>query len=280
MLNTDIRLVGEMHLSSGLNASGALMKEGGSEILSSGTRDTRAAVSGSSARQDVRGWASDSAVRDASQQHVSANANVLNTDIQSVGERHLSSGAFGSGVLVKAGGSEVVSPGARDSAATVHGFQIVGEGGVVNAVSVLDGGLQDVAGTTSGTIVSSGASLAVQNGGTALSAQVLAGGTETVLSGGTDSGAFVSGLSARQYVQGGGSAVSATVSAGGQQHVLSGADVQSTFIGSAGEVHLSSGVAVNAFHGSAYGSEVISAGTQDANALIVGFPRSSAQAER
>ena len=81
-------------------------------------------------------------------------------------------------------------------------------------------------------------------------------------------------------MQGGGSAVSAIVSAGGQQHVLSGADVQSTFIGSAGEVHLSSGVAVNAFHGSAYGFEVISAGTQDANALIVGFPRSSAQAER
>jgi len=64
------------------------------------------------------------------------------------------------------------------------------------------------------------------------------------------------GISVRQNAQGGDARFKA-VNAGDQQHMLSGVGVQSIFIGSTGEVHLSSGVAVEAFRVSAFGSEVI-----------------------
>ncbi len=56
-----------------------------------------------------------------------------------------------------------------------------------------------------------------------------------------------------------------------------GADILSAFIGSAGEVHLSNGVAVSAFRVAPFGSEIIPFGAAEAHAFVEGFQIAAAR---
>jgi autotransporter passenger strand-loop-strand repeat protein len=186
-------------------------------------------------------------------------------------------GGTDSGTTISNGGNETVLSGglAWSTTALSIGVLNVLAGGA--AIGTMDnGGADVVSGNTVGTLVGSSGIEAVFGPGTSLSATVLAGGIQYVLSGGrasgtTDSGGadivLAAGIASGTEVAGGGTEVassggtltSTTVLAGGIQYVLSGGTASSTTDADGVDIVLAGGVERGATVSSG-GIEVASSG--------------------
>lgn len=172
--------------------------------------------------------------------------------VESGGILEVDSGAVASGVTVLSGGELLLSGGAVTDL-------VVSSGGseVVNT-DVLPGE------TLKGAIVSSGAMLTVYGGGLAVSTVIRNGGLENLH--GSATGTVVSGQSATQYVLSGGHANGTTVKDGGSVEVLSGGVVDGAIVQS-GKIVVSGG-ATSLTRISGSGFEIVEAGGLAENVVV------------
>jgi autotransporter passenger strand-loop-strand repeat protein len=204
---------GGQYANSGGLASGAVIRGGGFQAVYGGTA-TATMVSGGSQFVASGGKAIGTIVRSGGWLDAFSAGTSSRTTISKGGSETVSSGSIANVTTIDSGGTEVVSAGGRASGGTVAsgGKQIVESGGVAIGVTVklggsqtvfaggttrgtvLSGGTETVHGTASDTILDSGGSAVVLNGGKA-SGGTINGGLIEVVSGGTASGTvtFVSG---------------------------------------------------------------------------------------
>jgi len=189
----------------------------------------------------------------------------------SVGGTMQMSGAATS-ITIGSGGTEVVNSGTVDSAATITlgGDQIVRATAMAISATVATSGRQDVQGTASATLVSGlNGREVVSSGGHAVGARVFSGGVEQVLSGGTTTGTFVSGVGgafATELLNAGGVASNTSVGSGGRI-VISGGTTSNAVISSGGTELVFSGGTASSTTVSA-GIETVSSGGVLAGATI------------
>jgi autotransporter passenger strand-loop-strand repeat protein len=232
-------------------------------------------------------------------QNVSSGAVAIGTQIATSGVQNLYAGGAVSGTIFYAGTQNVLSGASLSGEAMFDGIQNVLSGGVViseiasgdyygtDYLNVFTGGVSSdtvvsygghevvSGGVASNTTVNYYGFLAVMSGGTAISATLQGGGSETVYgldlnatistgvqtvsSGGTASGTTIdSGGS--QYISSGGYAVGDVVSSGGAQIVYSGGTANGTFVSSGGTQNVSSGGTVSASTVGNGGVETVSSG--------------------
>jgi fibronectin-binding autotransporter adhesin len=216
-------------------------------ILSGGDQYDNATAIGatvlSGGEQDVQGLAGGTTVSSGGLLIVESGAVASGATVASGGEVVVDGGTF-SGTLASGAieVNEVVSSGTTVSSETVTSglFQTVLSGGSTISVAVDPYGEQDVYGTTTGTVISSGGSQYIYSG-TASGTVISAGGYQDVY--GTTSNTTVSS-GGIEVVESGGVAEGTTVLSGGELVVSSGATASGVIVLSGGEIVSSAGAIV------------------------------------
>jgi outer membrane autotransporter protein len=131
----------------------------------------------------------------------------------------------------------VILPGGATCASTVAA------GSAVNNTTVNSGATQKVKGTANASIINSGGSQAVSNGGLATSTVVNDSGVQSVLSGGSAVSTVISG--GTQYVSSGGVAINTVVNSGGSFGVSNGGLAVGAVVSSGGLQRVYSGGVVS-----------------------------------
>jgi autotransporter passenger strand-loop-strand repeat protein len=177
-------------------------------------------------------------------------------------------------ITVGSGGIEAVNSGTVDSAATITlgGDQVVRATATAISATVATSGRQDVLGSASATLVSglNGRDV-VSSGGHVTGGRVFSGGIEQVLSGGTTTGTFVSGVGgafATELLNAGGVASNTSVGSGGRI-LVSGGTTSNAVISSGGSELVFSGGTASSTTVSG-GTETVSSGGVLAGATISG----------
>jgi autotransporter passenger strand-loop-strand repeat protein len=229
-----------------------------------------------------------------------------NTNVSSGGTFAVLSGGFADPTVVSSGGTETISAGGTDLGAQISGGSQF-DYGVASGATVLGGSqVIESGGTASGTIVSSGGTLALLSGGSAINYHISSGGTLELGSGVTLSGFTVSGgvtlivsggkvsnttvLSGGTLDLEGGSVQSGTtirsggilqiglgqtlsgyvVSSGRVLETAAGGTVSNTAVASGGALVVLSGGLADPTKIASGGREIVSAGGTDSGALISG----------
>ncbi|MEO6841458.1 MAG: AIDA repeat-containing protein [Bradyrhizobium sp.] len=174
-------------------------------------------------------------------------AGTFSNTVVSWGEQDVELDAIASGTVIRNGSIQNVDSGgtARDTTLS-SGTENVNFGGTAIRTTVFDGSEQLVAGTAVSTIVSSGGTLLVSNGGVASNTQLYAHGPagEAVLSGGKtyNETVFAGG---GESVRDGGISFDAVISSGGTQNVglasISGGVASHTTVSGGGRANVISG---------------------------------------
>ncbi|PWT86146.1 MAG: hypothetical protein C5B56_12900 [Proteobacteria bacterium] len=216
----------------------------GTEIVSSGGHDVGATIN-SGGQQQVYGIATSVTVSAGGTQTVSKGGVASHTTVSSGGTMSETAGGSALYTTIAAGGTETVLAQGSDTGAVVAGVQIV-RGDAIGA-EVVAGGTQSVVngGTASNTLVEAGGTQNVAMGGTASNALVEMGGTQTVSKGGVATNTSI-GSGGTESVGTGGVANNTLVETGGTQIISKGGAASSTIVGSGGtQSVLSGGVASN-----------------------------------
>ena len=182
---------------------GSLLVDGGTEYVSSGA------------------LASAGVIENSGTEYILAGGREVGDSVQGGVQFVDGSGSASSGTV------EGNSGGIGDDTFGGEGFQLVSAGGSAEAMTLVFGGIQEVAGFASGTVVSSGGEQQVFGGGVASATSVGSDGYLLVAPGGTVDGATI-GSGAVGVVYGGAVASGTVLSSGGTLIVLPGAQVSDT----------------------------------------------------
>jgi autotransporter passenger strand-loop-strand repeat protein len=191
VLSGGLLLLGVTGFGPGGTASGTIISNGGTEIVSSGGTDHGATVN------------------EGGQLILFAGGKLISTTVTGNSNFDLNggflviSGGMASGTVISEGGGESVKSGGTDFGATVlsGGSIVVLSGGTIVSAAVVGSGAFDLnggvlalrGGTASGSVVSSGGFEDIKSGGTDFGATVLGGGQANVSSGGSTVSASIIG---------------------------------------------------------------------------------------
>jgi autotransporter passenger strand-loop-strand repeat protein len=203
-------------------------------IVSSGTVVFDTSVT--SGTLDVYGTAISTTLGDNGLENIHSGGLAIGAVIDSGGTQTVSAGGIDIDTTINDGGYEILLSGAQAFNAAVYdpGTQVVSSGSVAIG-TVLSGGAQDVYGTAESTVVDSGGSQKIEQGGSAIGTIVNDGGHEDVF--GIDAAATIAS-DGEQDIESGGVANATTVSSGGLQVIESGGIVDNPKIdGGTLEVH-------------------------------------------
>jgi autotransporter passenger strand-loop-strand repeat protein len=215
----------------------------GTEIVSSGGQDVGATVY-NGGEQRVYGAATSDTLSSGGLLTVSRGGTASDTTVSSGGTMSVTAGGSALDTTIAAGGSEIALAQGSDTGALIAGMQIVR--GTATSAEIMAGGTQSVSngGVASDTLVEAGGTQSVAMGGTASNALVEMGGAQTVSKGGVTSNTSVES-GGMQSVAVGGVASNTLVEAGGTQTISKGGVASNTIVGSGGTQSVANGGVAN-----------------------------------